>query len=207
MASSGVASCICISFALRLVASLLCGYSGGKSNLLTYMSNCRWLSEFVILAFFCNGETWITFPDLSLISVTFFVNGTQELSVTHHVLIYLNFVGTQTRFELFGHHIKIYFHACRITKIVIGNLLVHFQHSKAIFLKGKLSLLTSNAADLNGFLLLKSDICRRYSLGRHVLELVRLLMFVYIVPCEEMDRGFYYCHRSGMNGLIIATKT
>ena len=186
-ASSGVASCICISSALRVVAFIVCGYSSGDRRILTDMSNCRWLSEFVFFAFFRNGETWITFPDLAVISVTFLMNSTQQLSGTHHVLIYLNLVGTQTRFELFGHHVKISFHACRITEIVVGNLLVHFQHSKAIFLKGELPLLTSNATDFDGFLLLKSDICRRYSLGRHVLELVRFLMVVYFVPCEKVD--------------------
>ena len=133
------------------------------------------------------------------------MNSTQGVSGTHHVLIYLNLVGTQTHSELFGHHVEIPFHACRITEIVIGNLLVHFQHSKAIFLKGKLSLLTSNAADFNGLLLLKSDVCRFDSLGRYVLELVRFFMFVYFVPCEEVDRRFYYCHCNGMNNLMSTT--
>ena len=95
-------------------------------RLLTDMSNCRWPSELVLFDFFCNGKTWITFPDLGVINVTFFISSTQELSGTHHVPTHLNLVGTQAPFKLFGDHIKISFYTCRIAKIVIGKLLVDF---------------------------------------------------------------------------------
>ena len=47
-----------------------CGQSGREIP--TDVSDCRWLSEFVLFAIlFCDRETGITFPNLRVVSVTF----------------------------------------------------------------------------------------------------------------------------------------